>query len=277
MTPCTKARHATWTLPDAHATRAGTAGGDRATSLARWRRFWAMAASVNSNWAPRGPRNRRRPSRRMRLKCANSISTRFLSRRDCSKASVLGAHEQRRGVLIHIARDLSRRRLGTASGLQRACIAVALESQVAKRVVVADSPGGGQHFPLRAHIDIALLVEREVFPAQRAVLPLGLVDDGNVRRDVLVVDEPVEVRCRPVGCIGRQPFGLQGEAFLSPLDHRLGRAHLRLADGARGFDIHDDAELHVDQIIVGVGEERRPAHRPGRVNWPDWTATRTSG
>ena len=45
-----------------------TAGGGRGISLARRRRFWAIAASVNSNWAPRGPRNRSRPSRRMRFR-----------------------------------------------------------------------------------------------------------------------------------------------------------------------------------------------------------------
>jgi hypothetical protein len=44
------------------------------------RRFCAIAASVNSNWAPRGPRNRRRPSCRIRLRCANNISTRRLAR-----------------------------------------------------------------------------------------------------------------------------------------------------------------------------------------------------
>ena len=64
LTPATQLR----TLPDAHATHAATAGGGRATSLASRRRFWAMAASVNSNWAPRGPRSRRRPSRRMRFR-----------------------------------------------------------------------------------------------------------------------------------------------------------------------------------------------------------------
>jgi ketosteroid isomerase-like protein len=47
----------TWTVPHAHATRATTRGGSRANSFARRHRFWAMAASVNSNWAPRGPRN----------------------------------------------------------------------------------------------------------------------------------------------------------------------------------------------------------------------------
>ena len=73
------------TLTQRHGSRRG---GGLATSLARRRRFWAMAASVNSNWAPRGPRNRSRPSRRMRLRWANSISTRLRSRQDCSKASV---------------------------------------------------------------------------------------------------------------------------------------------------------------------------------------------
>jgi hypothetical protein len=38
---------------------------------------------------------------------------------------------------------------------------------------------------------------------------------------------------------------------------------------ARSFDIDDDAELHVDQVFVGIGEERRSAHgfRPlrGRI------------
>jgi len=60
--------HATSTLPDAHATHTAADGGARAASLASRRRFWAMAASVNSSCAPRGPRNRRRPSLRMRFK-----------------------------------------------------------------------------------------------------------------------------------------------------------------------------------------------------------------
>ena len=50
-----------------------------------------IAANVNSNWAPHGPRHRSRPSRKIRFKCANSISTRFLSRDDCLNASVLAS------------------------------------------------------------------------------------------------------------------------------------------------------------------------------------------
>jgi hypothetical protein len=70
-----------FSISQVHAAHAATNGGDRATSLASRRRFCAIAASMNSNCAPRGPRKRRRPSRKMRFKCAYSISTRFLSRR----------------------------------------------------------------------------------------------------------------------------------------------------------------------------------------------------
>jgi hypothetical protein len=79
------------TLCNGYATQAGTIGGGRAISLASLRRFCAIAAHVNSNRAPHGPRNRSRPSRKIRFKCANSISTRFLSRPDCLNASVLAS------------------------------------------------------------------------------------------------------------------------------------------------------------------------------------------
>ena len=47
-----------------HATHAvGAIGGGRATNFASLRRFCAIAASVNSNCAPAGPRRRNRPSR----------------------------------------------------------------------------------------------------------------------------------------------------------------------------------------------------------------------
>jgi hypothetical protein len=67
----------------------------------------------------------------------------------------------------------------------------------------------------------------------------------------------------PVGRIGSQPLGLDAEARFGALDHGPGGTHLGLPDGTRGFDIHDDAELHVDQVVVGVGEEGGAAHGPG--------------
>src|SRR5215468_11274751 len=51
-------------------------------SLAILRRFWAVAARMNSSRAPFGPLSRKRSSLRMRLRCANSISIFLRSRRE---------------------------------------------------------------------------------------------------------------------------------------------------------------------------------------------------
>ena len=59
----------------------------------------AAGASLRRFRAPRGPRNRKRPSRRMRLRCANSISMRFRSWPDRSNASVLASAYMR---LTHV-------------------------------------------------------------------------------------------------------------------------------------------------------------------------------
>ena len=61
---------------------------------------------------------------------------------------------------------------------------------------------------------------------------------------------------RTVGRIRDEAVGLDAERLLSPFDHRLGCANLGLADRPGRFDIHDNTELNVDEVIVGVGEER---------------------
>jgi len=70
----------------------------------------------------------------------------------------------------------------------------------------------------RAVVDVALRVEAEVFAAEGPVLLLGLVVDRDVRRDVSVVDQPLEVGTRTVGRIAGEPFRLKAEAFLGALD-----------------------------------------------------------
>src|SRR5437660_11387549 len=78
------------TLTNAHATTHTAAnGGGRATSLASLQRFWAVAVSVNSSYAPRGPRSLSRLSLKIRFKCANSICTLFRLRLDYSKECAL--------------------------------------------------------------------------------------------------------------------------------------------------------------------------------------------
>src|SRR5690349_6290985 len=86
-----------------------------------------------------------------------------------------------------------------------------------------------------------------------------------MRRYLRIIDQPVEVDSGTVSRVAREPFGLEGEALLGAFDHGLDRANFGLADGARCLDVHDDAELHVNQIIVGISKERRPAHGP--VHW----------
>jgi len=83
-------------------------------------------------------------------------------------------------------------------------------------------------------------------------------------------------RSCPVSGIGYKPLRLETEAPFCPFDHGPCRADLGLANGARGFDVNDDAELHVDEIVVGVSEECRPLVRPSTA-LQDRTAKRTSG
>ena len=88
-----------------------------------------------------------------------------------------------------------------------------------------------------------------------------------------LVDQPVQVGSGTISRVAREPFRLDIEALLGALDHGLGCTDFGLADGARCLDIHDDAELHVNKIIVRIGKERWSAHgpRPLRrgIGWRD--------
>src|ERR1700680_4838558 len=94
-----------------------------------------------------------------------------------------------------------------------------------------------------------------------------------MRRDALLLDQPVQHRSRPVCGIGRKPLRLKTETLLSSLDHGLRRTDLGLTNGAGRLDVNDDAELHVDKIVVGISEECRSLVSPGplgcRIGWRD--------
>jgi hypothetical protein len=49
-------------------------------------------------------------------------------------------------------------------------------------------------------------------------------------------------------------------------NHRPRSTDLGLPDSARRFDVHNDPELHIDQVVVGAGEVRLAfhCHRPLR-------------
>jgi putative tryptophan/tyrosine transport system substrate-binding protein len=60
-------------------------------------------------------------------------------------------------------------------------------------LMVDQLAGRREGFARRAGVDVALFVEREVFPTEGSVLALRLVDHRDVRRDILVFDEPIEI------------------------------------------------------------------------------------
>ena len=84
--------------------------------LASLRRFWAVAARRNSSFAPHGPRNRRRPRPRMRLRWANSISTFFRNFIEMSYCFVLAMSRA-----ICLASSCSSRVMDRASMLGQQC------------------------------------------------------------------------------------------------------------------------------------------------------------
>src|SRR5580700_3559841 len=66
-----------------------------------------------------------------------------------------------------------------------------------------------------------------------------------------------------MGRIGGKVVRLEIEALFSPFDHRLRRINLSLTNGSGSLDINDDAELDINEIIIGIGKECWPAHRSG--------------
>src|SRR5215207_1146107 len=164
-------------------------GGGRATSLASRLRFCAMAASVNLNCAPLGPRRRNRPSRRMRFRCANSISTLLAVATRSRERFGLGegTGDMTRG-LVHIADNPSRWHVRAALRLERARATLRHGGEIPQRVIGADMTGCGHRLARRACIDVALLVIDEVLTRERAIVALRLVDYRDMRGDPLLIN-----------------------------------------------------------------------------------------
>ena len=89
---------------------------------------------------PLGPRSRNRLSRRMRLRCANSISTFLRSPRDCANASVLARARTTSRAASFTSRT-SRRHVRAALRLEWARATLRYGGQIAACVVGADVAG----------------------------------------------------------------------------------------------------------------------------------------
>jgi hypothetical protein len=77
--------------------------------------------------------------------------------------------------------------------LERAALTVGCTGEITKRLAIDHRAGRRQKLACWADIDVALFVEDEVFPTEGAILALRFIDDRDMRRDILVVDEPIEV------------------------------------------------------------------------------------
>src|SRR6516162_4447034 len=178
-----------------------------------------------------------------------------------------------RASSLDTARYFALRRLWAAFGFQRTRPTIRGPGAIEENIAIVDPACRVQKLALRAYIDVPILVEGKVLSAQRAIFVLGFLNDRNVRSDPLLVDDPVERRRRSVRSVRCKTFGLQAEALLGPANHRLHGADLRLANGARGLDVHNHPKLHIDEIVIGVGEKGRSAHRPrplrGRIRRRD--------
>src|SRR3954447_5800540 len=113
-----------------------------------------------------------------------------------------------------------------------------------------------------AVIDIGCRIKTEVGTREGAVLPVRPVKHRDMWCDALLFDKPVQHRSRTVSGIARKPFRLETEALLCSVDHCPGRADLSLANGAGCLNVNNDAELHVDEVVVGVSKKCGPLCAP---------------
>ena len=88
------------------------------------------------------------------------------------------------GLLVRVARDPARRRVGTASRLQWADLAIERAGEVAVGLVGMQPAGGLQGLAAGADIAVVRFVIVEVAPREGPILTFALVPDRDVRTDL---------------------------------------------------------------------------------------------
>src|SRR5262249_11552475 len=82
--------------------------------------------------------------------------------------------------------------LGAALCLEQAVTTVARARKIQQRLPIVDKLAGrSEELACRADIYIALLVECKVVPTECSIFAFRLIDHWDMRRDLLLVDEPV--------------------------------------------------------------------------------------
>jgi len=178
----------------------------------------------------------------------------------------LSASERSRnvsGMLMDVARDLALWFLWAALRFEWAYIAVELTCAIQKRLALMHRAARSELLSARAVVDVTCRIISKVAAREGAIISLRFVVHRNMWRDTLLLDQPVQHWSCPVGGIGCEPLRLETEALLCSLDHGLRRTDLGLTNSTGRFDVNDDAELDVDEIVVGVSEECRSLVSPG--------------
>ncbi len=98
----------------------------------------------------------------------------------------------------------------------------------ATAITLMHRPGCPEKLTLRADVEVALPIEGKVRARQDAFFPLAHVPNRNVRCDP-GADNPMEELASAVRRVGGEPVGLEPQSLLCPLDHRLCRSDLVVA------------------------------------------------
>ena len=209
----------------------------------------------------------------MRFRCANRISVFLRSRRDCSKPSVPASERATSRACSWMSRGILRagsfgQHCGLSGHTSQSSLLARYRSVLprvrCRSFRAAFRPGTGRS----RQSD-----HNESRCARRCHHLASIYRTQDMWRDALLLDQPVQHRSRPISSIPDKPLWLEIKTLFGPLDHGLCCADLGLANGAGCLDINDDAELHVDQIVVGVSKECRPLVRSGplsrRIGWRD--------
>ncbi len=157
-------------------------------------------------------------------------------------------------ILVEIANDPARWHVWAALGLQCASPAVEYGGEVAEAVVGVHPATGRHRLPGWTHIDVPLLVEGEIEPGERSVIAVALVPDRNVRRDLLLFDQPAKKAANPVGRVSHEALRLEIEALLRAINHDLGRFDLIVGASGGCLNVDNHGILDVDKVVEAVAE-----------------------
>src|SRR5215468_2730984 len=131
-------------------------------------------------------------------------------------------------AFVDRARYSPRCLLGATARLQCASIAIALAGQVKHgSTIVHQCSGRGEYLAAGTAVHVTYVVIGEVLAREDPVRAGRLIEDGNVRLDAVLVNQPAEHLGRTIAAVAEEPAWIEIEPFERALNHALGGQHLR--------------------------------------------------